>query len=306
MVIWVLIDNKIGSNMQSLALAKGLSNGYIVKNIKYNRFIRLPNFLRGSGLLGIDKGNSDNIFDNLPNLVISAGRRLASVALNIKKRSKGKTKVVAILNPNFCYSKFDAVILPQHDHKNGKNVINFIGSITGLSQDRMIRDANEWRTIFDKYKKPLVAVLIGGDSKDRKFDPQSLCKIFALKESLLVNTTRRTSPACMEEIKKHQYCYLYDWSREQGQNTPYFACLSLADYIIITGDSINMVAEACSTGKPVYIYMPKESLSKKHYNFCNQMISGGFAREFTGTLEKYEYEPLNELERVVKELKSII
>src|SRR3546814_5644221 len=48
-----------------------------------------------------------------------------------------------------------------------------------------------------------------------------------------------------------------DWSSDVcssdlGEN-PYFAYLGLADAILVTADSVNMVCEAASTGKPVYV-----------------------------------------------------
>ena len=43
----------------------------------------------------------------------------------------------------------------------------------------------------------------------------------------------------------------YLWDGE-GEN-PYFGLLGLADFLVVTCDSVNMVSEAASTGKPVYV-----------------------------------------------------
>ena len=46
MLVWVLTDDRTGSNNQSIAIAESLSNNCVVKKISYNFFVKLPNFLR--------------------------------------------------------------------------------------------------------------------------------------------------------------------------------------------------------------------------------------------------------------------
>ncbi len=47
--------------------------------------------------------------------------------------------------------------------------------------------------------------------------------------------------------------HVYRWSAGATDN-PYFAFLGLADEVIVTGDSMSMLAEACATHKRVYIF----------------------------------------------------
>ncbi|GMO61125.1 MAG: mitochondrial fission ELM1 family protein [Rickettsiales bacterium] len=308
MIIWTLLDGRIGSDKQTLGLSNSLYGDTIKKNIKYTSLIKLPNFLLGDSLFGVDTKNSDDIFTDLPDLVICSGRRLARVALNIKKRNKGKTKIITILNPNFCFSKFDLVILPKHDNKKGKNVLTFVGTLADMDKNKLADETSKFEQKFANYKRPLVSFVIGGDTKDTKFAPEKMKAIMDLKETLLITTSRRTSDSCIKVLNENlKDNYLYDWKKEEGKDNPYFAMLGTADFLIITGDSISMVAEACSTGKPVYVYMPRESLGKKHYKFATQLIKDGYAREFKeGTiLEKYSYEPLNELSKIVKQIKEL-
>ena len=79
--------------------------------------------------------------------------------------------------------------------------------------------------------------------------------------------------------------------------------ISPAAFLVVTGDSMSMVSEACSTGKPTYVYMPKDSLGKKHLRFLQALMKDNYIKEFdknTVNLEKYDYEPLDELNRVIK------
>ena len=126
---------------------------------------------------------------------------------------------------------------------------------------------------------------------------------------MLITTSRRTSDECLEELKNNLFCnyYLYDWKKENGERNPYFALLGLADFIITTADSMSIVSEACSTGKPVYVYIPRDSLSKKHIRFNEKMLADGYIRDINDKkLEHYEYKPLNEVNRVMEIIKQKI
>jgi hypothetical protein len=48
-------------------------------------------------------------------------------------------------------------------------------------------------------------------------------------------------------------CVFYRWQQDDADN-PYLGFLALANAIIATGDSMSMLAEACSAGRPVYIF----------------------------------------------------
>ena len=47
--------------------------------------------------------------------------------------------------------------------------------------------------------------------------------------------------------------YFYRWSGANADN-PYMGMLAWADRLIVTGDSIAMLSEACATGKPVTMF----------------------------------------------------
>jgi len=325
-IIWTLVDDRVGSNNQSIALSERLSRYYIIKKITYNFLVKLPNFIRRGTLVGINRKESDNVEADFPDVVVCAGRRLSSVALYIKKKSGGRTFIINIMNPDLPFDDFDLVLLPKHDNiskrlASSENLFETNGALSRTDIRRIDEEAERWRSFFKDYNKPLVALIIGGDTKHHRFNPKDFGAMISdlsnvvnkLSGTLLITTSRRTSPECIIRMRQKLNCdyYLYDWKWEQDSRNlmknplgnPYFAFLGLADFLIVTGDSISMISEACSTGKPTYVYMPSNSLEKKHLRFCNQMIEQGYVKRFDGNvsiLEKYAYKPLNELDRVTE------
>ena len=76
--------------------------------------------------------------------------------------------------------------------------------------------------------------------------------------SVLATTSRRTSRRVANTLERSlgEACaHFHHWepSNQQSRN-PYMGYLALADAIVVTGESASMLAEACATGKPVYIY----------------------------------------------------
>ena len=118
--------------------------------------------------------------------------------------------------------------------------------------------------------------------------------------SVLMTFSRRTPAAAKTALEARL------WRRPgmiwngEGDN-PYFAFLAAADFILVTEDSINMAAEAASTGKPVYI-LPMQGGSDRIRRFHADLEARGAARPFEGRLEPWTYEPLRETERAAEEV----
>ena len=58
---------------------------------------------------------------------------------------------------------------------------------------------------------------------------------------------------------------LYRWRKDDPDN-PFFAFLGLADHVIVTADSVSMMAEACATGRPVYLFDTGEGRTSMKHN----------------------------------------
>src|SRR3546814_5932667 len=107
---------------------------------------------------------------------------------------------------------------------------------------------------------PRVAVLVGGNNRYYTLDDEWMRGFVAqLRQmvdrsgcGILATISRRTGEAETSILRgglASMPAALWDG---KGPN-PYFGFLGLADAIVVTCDSISMVSEACSTGKPVLV-----------------------------------------------------
>jgi mitochondrial fission protein ELM1 len=126
----------------------------------------------------------------------------------------------------------------------------------------------------------------------------------ALKASLIITPSRRTGEANREILKDALVDVPhYLWSG-QGEN-PYFGLLGLADFIVVTVDSVNMVSEAASTGKPVYVADLPGS-SPKFWAFHKRLLDEGVTRLLEDKLEPYVYQPLNDVAIVADKVRALL
>ena len=327
MKIWALKDFRIGSSKQTDFLAKSLSNDVVEKNIEYTKYIAIPNILRPYKI-GIDFEDSDDILDDTeyPDVIIFAGRRLAGIAIYLKKyifkKANKKVKLIAILNPNYSFKHFDFVILPFHDdikYDKYHNIININGSLCIDNMNNMKKDFDFWDDQLKDYKKPYYSFMIGGDIRKKKMNPDNLKNIlkiisdFVSKNdgTLLISTSRRTNSDCVkilndENIKcKH---YIYKWGKRIVLN-PYYYFINSSEIVFLTADSISMISEIITAHKPVYIYMEEGLLTKKHLKFCNNLINKNIIKEINekteiDEIEKFDFKEINELNFVVNEIKG--
>ena len=326
MTIWVLRDNKIGSSKQAESLAKAIDNNYEVKNIIYNKFIILPNFLK-LNKIGINFKKSSNIINNNPpDIIIFAGRRLAGLALYLKKYHKKhnnkNVKLISILNPNLSFKKFDIVLLPYHDNflrrNKYKNVINFTGALCDYNPEISKEIKEYWESKLELCNKPIFLFVVGGDVKNRKMNPDKIGQLTKkisdivsdYNGTLLITTSRRTNNECIKEIKNNLKCknilYIYG---EMNIPNPYYIFLDKSEVVFVTCDSISMVSEIATFGKSLYLYLPIEVIGKKHIEFYKNMLQRNIAKKFDFNIKKIDLKNvkiLNETDEIIKQIRKII
>ena len=316
--IWVLADDRAGNNSQSLGVAEALGFETEIKQIRYTKWVKLPNCLRGASTIGIDKSSVERLKPPFPDFAIAAGRRAAPVLRWLKKQSGGKTKIIQIMFAgNFGLKDFDLVVLPEHDGCKlvRPNILRVVGAPHRITSERLKNEREKWADAFKDLPAPRIALIVGGATKDKPFTPamaQDLAdKAVSFSKtvnggSFLVTTSRRTG-AEQEKILRDTLPdpkYFYGWGDTQAEN-PYFGFLACADYILVTGDSVSMCSEACAAKAPVFIYAPQGSVGKKHALLHQQLYDGGYARPLDGKTSAAEHNALNAAQVVADAIKRM-
>ncbi|GJL84467.1 MAG: hypothetical protein DHS20C02_02420 [Micavibrio sp.] len=299
---WIVTEGIAGTENQCLGISQALGVKPTVKRIR----LREP-WKTFSPYLGFEQfWTFDPGLDiPFPDILIASGRKSIAASRYLKKVSGGKTFTIQIQDPRIPPEQFDLIAVPAHDPTRGDNVIVTTATPNRITPERL-KEAKKDFPELKKIKKPRVAVLIGGNSKSHKMTANSMKKLAEdlknLDAGLMITTSRRTgeeNQKILEDTLKDTDAYIWDGS---GKN-PYFGFLAWADYILVTADSASMLSEAGTTGKPVYM-IPMEGGSERLNKLHENLKKSDAMRIFEGKLESWEYEPLNDAQKVADAIKQ--
>jgi len=311
---WVVTDGKVGMENQCLGLAEALSIVPVVKRIKLRSpWKQLSPFLR-HGLAYAFSSDGDPIAPPWPDILIATGRASIPASLYVRRMSRQNggrgTFTIQIQNPIIDPSRFDLVIAPRHDTLSGTNVMTTRGSLHRVTAQMLKVEADKFLPTVAHFPSPRVAVLIGGSnavysltSREMKVLSAQLRQIVEYGGSLMITPSRRTGAENVDILRdalRGSQAYVWDGTG----NNPYYGMLGVADIILVTSDSVNMVSEACTTGKPVFV-INLPGGSDKFRRFHQAMQDDGMARPFKGQIDEWTYTPLNDMELVVDRIKRM-
>jgi mitochondrial fission protein ELM1 len=261
---WILSDGKNGHLNQSLGVAEALGVPYEIVPVQHTGwapYVRwIDPFL----------GDRTRFPDGMPDLLLGAGNATVALARALKLRFP-KIFAVQMMRPAGGAFPFDVVAVPAHDKvRETEQVIITTGAPNRITPQTLAQAAEAWRARLAHTGTRRLGVLIGGASKHAPFteaDARELAAgVFALKKAggfgLMVTVSRRTGEeqsALLRHMLAGQDVFFWDG---QGDN-PYQAILALADALVVTGDSVSMVSEGCTAGKPVHVWgMPRYAKGK--------------------------------------------
>jgi hypothetical protein len=305
---WVVTDGKPGMENQALGLAEAVGFDIEVKRIAIKAPWRwLPPMLWFDRFAALHH-SGDDLVPPWPDLLIGCGRMSVPYSLAVRRKSLRQTFTVQLQNPAISTQRFDLVAPPHHDHLTGENVVQTRGAVHRVTPERLAAEADKFRDQLAHLPRPLVAVLIGGNNKCYSITPE-ITRTLADRllhltteygAGLAVTPSRRTGAAneqVLRETLADAPAVVWDGT---GDN-PYFGYLGLADAVIVTCDSVSMVSEAASTGKPVYV-VELQGGNRKFGDFHAMMQSEGITRPFSGGLEHWEYPEMNDTGVVAEEI----
>jgi mitochondrial fission protein ELM1 len=261
-----MMGHKAGDNGQIQALADALGWPYEIKHLVYRRTELLTNLFAGPTLMGLVKEQSSPLEPPWPELVISAGRRNEPLVRWIQREAggPGKVRLVHVGRPWALHECFDLIVTtPQYRLPRKPNILHNEAPLHRVTPERLAKAAEVWAPRFAHLPQPYVAVVLGGNAGPYNFDRENgaLLGFWAARMakevggSLLVTTSARTPRKAIDalEAELDVPAFVYRW-RPGASDNPYFGMLGLAERLIVTCDSMSMLAEACTTRKPVYIF----------------------------------------------------
>ena len=290
---WIITDGTKGMENQSIALAKILNTDF-----KVIEFIP-PYLLKKIPLIGrfipVSMIRMDLSVRPLPEFVITTGKRMAGISIFIKFFFKNKIKTIHIQNPKVSSNYFDLLIIPEHDKIIGKNIINTKGALSFIDKNETKKINTPTTNNCKNNKNPVILFLIGGDNKRYKpnntdYYNLTLGIIKASKSingKLIILSSRRTPSKAIKIINSLLKKYENDFYLYSGiGRNPYPSILELANYIVVTSDSVNMISETATLKIPLFIaYLKKEKGKIKA--FLENLESLKITKNFNGKLFDY-------------------
>ncbi|MEA3369195.1 MAG: ELM1/GtrOC1 family putative glycosyltransferase [Candidatus Ratteibacteria bacterium] len=341
--IMILSDGKAGHLSQSRGIVRGFPAAEVleVKIDFRNKFwkifmpllapalkrLNLIKYLLKKALRRDSFGKLNSFF---PQVIISAGSSLAVCNLLFGKQTGAKT--IVCMRPGILDVKlFDLVIAPQHDHLPiVKNVLNTLASPQPLRGEDFKRLSQILESKFSLKGDKFLGLLLGGENPHFFISENTLRKMIEeIKKicqahgfMLLLTTSRRTPIHIEQQLKSNLKDFsnlqLFISPREESFN-PTGGILGLSEVVIVTEDSISMIAEAAGSGKKVVVLQIDRKSRKKtprHLETIQKLAQKGYLRlaeaDNLGQVvsqiitERFTPKALNDTEKAIERVKDLL
>ena len=239
-------------------------------------------------------------------LIMSVGGLGAAIGAAVRERQR---QVVQIQNPRMRLDRFDLVVVNTHDEVTGPNVLTSRNALHRVGPEQLQAARAHWLPSFAHLPRPLVAVLVGGSNGRFRLDAavgeqlagQLAGMIRADHIGLMVTPSRRTGTE-VTRILGSTLVPLGGWIWDQHGDNPYLGMLACADAIVATVDSVSMISEAVATSVPVMV-ASLPGRSRRIGLFMHTMQQAGRVRYFSGRLEDWRTQPLDDTPAVAHEMR---
>ena len=248
--IWILSRGRKGDLDQMLALAKATGWTFEVKTLR----VAGPEVPVLSKLL-----LKENLSPPWPDLVLCAEASPSVIARDIKRASGVRTRIVCLGRPAGAPGNFDRVITTaQYRIPAAANVVELAMPLAEVTEPTAgIADGS-------------IALLVGGPAFPDLLDAAAAERLSAevlahaahKNAKLDVVTSPRTPAAAIDVLQRLIAAPHRLGIFGRGENR-YKAALAEASEIIVTSDSVSMVADALASGKPVSVYPLPQALNAK-------------------------------------------
>ena len=247
------------------------------------------------------------------NVIISCGRKSVIPSIHLKNISNKKIFTIHIQDPKVDYKHFDYIVAPEHDAIEGENVINTKGAIHYLTEQEIFENKEYLNSFIKKDSRKIWTLIMGGPTKYYDYSSKNIKDIFSMFTNLLekhdfqllVIPSMRTPLNIINYAKEffgENHTIIMNVDKKA-----YLSALAISEKIVVTCDSSSMISEAALTGKPVYVAnIPPKKNDKRFQRFRNLFRELNITRNLGEEIENWNYEKLDETNRVAKIIKPKI
>ena len=262
--VWVLSEQRPASSSQALALADALGWPYQYKELAFGRLGEIDGRLLGASIAGLDRASAAELAPPWPDVVISAGGRCVPVALWIRERDHGRTRLVHVgCEGGEWADPFDAVVTPSHAGLwPPPNRIETAALLTRGPAKRLARSPARARAPFGDLPQPHVTLLLdlpGGSelSPDavRRMGRDVRCFAEQAGGSIRAVAGAGIGP----DLKAALAQGIGDAggvrsARPRADDEVVADFVDAADVVVVAGNDESLVSEAACYATPTYIY----------------------------------------------------
>ena len=247
-----------------LALADALGWKYSIKQLSYRPTELLTSLFLGPSLTGINKRLSSALETPWPDLIITAGRRNEPVARWVRQQTGNQANIVHLGRPWAPLDTYSLIVTtPQYSLPDRKNCLSVPLPLHRVNKTTLDVWRDEWAGKLADLPRPWWVVLLGGDSgpyvfgeeKGRQLGQWVNQQASIQQGSVLVSNSARTPAKAYAAFLSQITVPVqdYHWQKNADDN-PYQGYLAHADNLVVTGESMSMLAEAAATQAPLYLF----------------------------------------------------
>lgn len=246
-----------------------------------------------------------------PRLLLAGGNRSAAAALWLRARLG--CPVVQVMRPlmplKLVAPLFDTLVIPHHDLPPAlPNVLPVLGVPHPVSPLALAQARAAWGERLAHLPRPRIALLVGGAARAPELAPQPAhalaTRVARLAQaqggSVLAITTQRTGREAEDALAAGLGpCLHLLYRADDPGPDPYLGCLGIADAVVVTAGSLDLISEACATSVPVFVALPGLAGARERH-FLAALHAAGQARLLGDTLPRWARPALDEAGRVAR------
>ncbi|MEM9736398.1 MAG: ELM1/GtrOC1 family putative glycosyltransferase, partial [Pseudomonadota bacterium] len=243
-LVWLLLGGKAGDNAQLRAVAAKLDTEVREWRLGHNLLREVPNAWLGASLASL-KGKPA-FTPPWPDMVLGVGRRSVPAARWIQRASPNPPRLVWLGRPRAPLAWFDLVLSTgQYGLPEAPNLLRLPLPLTeppnlaAPARRVALLGGPSWSATITRPFLDAFAKAARGDEDE--------------PVSLLTSPRTPIGAAAYLKDRLGAGAEIYDWAAEQGRENPYRAWLGEARYLVVSCDSVSMICDAVSTGRPVSV-----------------------------------------------------